>query len=105
MDKGKESAKSLGLNLNVSHRKSGLEREYLKKRLGDDYRGKGYRVIEEYPIGQGKTVDLVPIKDGERLAIEIETGKSKAVYNIRKDLEKGFDKVVCVTLEKRLLAD
>ena len=47
-------------------------------------------------LRQGKTVDLVAMKDGKKLAIEVETGKSDAVYNIKKDLEAVFDKVICV---------
>jgi len=74
-----------------------------KKRLADYYREKGYRVVEEYPIGQGKTVDLVAMKEGKRLVIEIETGKSDAVYNIRKDLEAGFDTVLSVGYSPELI--
>ena len=39
----------------------------------------GHIIQEEYPIGNGKTVDLVARKCSETTAIEIETGKSDAV--------------------------
>jgi hypothetical protein len=47
-------------------------------------------VEEEYPIGNGETVDLVI---GKNVAVEIETGKSDAIRNIRKCLDVGFEVV------------
>ena len=45
-------------------------------------------------------------KDRKKVAIEIETGKSDSIYNIRKDLIAGFDEVLVVALspeaEKRI---
>ena len=38
----------------------------------------------------------------EKIAIEIETGKSDAIYNIRKDINAGFDKVVSVALSEEV---
>jgi len=62
------------------------------------YENSGYKVQEEFAIGQGKTIDLVAMKGIERIAIEIETGKSDAVGNINKCLEVGFEKIVVVAL-------
>lgn len=39
-------------------------------------------------------MDLVATKDGKRIAIEIETGKSDVEANIRKCKEAEFDKLV-----------
>ena len=51
---------------------------------------KGYRPKEEYPIGKGETIDLAII--GKRkMAIEVETGKSDAMGNIKKCLKAGFE--------------
>jgi len=41
-------------------------------------------------------------KDGKRIAIEIETGKSDAVYNVRKDLEAGFGEVVVYATHRKV---
>ena len=38
----------------------------------------------------------------ELIAIEIETGKSDAIRNIRKDLKAGFDRVVVACLDPKL---
>jgi len=57
-------------------------------------------VSEEVPLGAGKTVDLVAQNDKERIAIEIETGKSDALGNIRKCLAAGFSRVLCFALSE-----
>jgi hypothetical protein len=46
----------------------------------------------------------VVINDGKNLAIEIETGKPDAVYNVKKDLEAGFDQIVCITTSNKFWA-
>ena len=47
-------------------------------------------------------MDIVVEKDGKRIAVEIETGKSEDVYNIRKALEAGFDEVVIVVIDEKV---
>lgn len=74
-----------------------LEHEYWKKRVGDDYRRRGYQVEEEVHIRGGRSVDLVAAKDGKKIAIEVETGKSDVQGNVRKCREAGFDEVIAVT--------
>ena len=51
-------------------------------------------MCDEYPIGQGKTIDLVVSRGEERMAIEVETGRSDVAGNIDKCLEAGFERVV-----------
>lgn len=49
-------------------------------------------------------MDLVAIRSGERIAIEVETGRSNAVENVRKALDAGLDKIISVAVspeEKR----
>ncbi len=58
-------------------------------------------MIEEKPIGGGKSVDLVAVNDMEKIAIEVETGKSDAFYNLTKDLGEALDKVIVVELKKK----
>jgi len=100
-EKSRTLLEIFGVNPNFSHRKGGPEHGYWKDRLADYFREKGYRVTEEKPIGGGKSVDLVAENDKERIAIEIETGKSDAFYNLTKDLKEGFDKVVVVNLKRK----
>lgn len=87
----------------VFHKGGSWEHEYWKYRVGEHYRRKGYKVTFEYKIGEGKSVDLVAEKDRKRIAIEVETGKSDSVYNIKKDLEVGFDEVLVVALNERIM--
>jgi len=73
-----------------------MEHQYWKEKVSATLRERGYTVEQEYPIGDGKTVDLVARKNGKTIAIEVETGKSDALANIRKCVDVGFDKVITV---------
>ena len=64
------------------------------------YRIAGYKAKEEVPIKSG-AVDLVVTDGKEIIAIEIETGKSDAIHNIKKDLQESFDKIISVVLDKK----
>ncbi|MEW6664119.1 MAG: DUF87 domain-containing protein [Thermodesulfobacteriota bacterium] len=97
-EKGRSAAGGLGLKAVLADRKGGPEHDYWKKLLAGEYRKDGWRVIEEYPIGGGRTVDLACFKDGRKLAVEIETGKSEAAYNVQKCLDAGFDEVRTVRI-------
>ncbi len=39
-------------------------------------------------------------KDGKKIAIEIETGKSNYVGNVERALAAGFDEVVCMAVNR-----
>ncbi len=60
------------------------------------YKARGFKVRQEVPIGQGKAGDLVIEKGGHKTAVEIETGNSKAMENIKKCTETGFRQIICV---------
>lgn len=104
-DEGKKAIPDIEIE-KVFHKQGSWEHEYWKYKVGEHYRKKGYEVTFEYKIGAGKSVDIVAEKDGKKIAVEIETGKSDSVYNIKKDLEAGFDEMVIIALsedtEKRL---
>ena len=42
-------------------------------------------------------------KDGEKIAIEIETGKSDVVWNVRQDLLARFDRVIVVATDEKAM--
>jgi hypothetical protein len=69
---------------------------YWKTKLAEGLRKKGYTVAVE----KGGA-DLVLGKDGERIAVEIETGKSDAEANVRRNLANGFERVIVVWLNGR----
>ena len=58
--------------------------------MAEKLRIRRYTVHEEFPIGGGKTIDLVAEKGGNRIAIEIETGKSDVESKIQKCFANGF---------------
>jgi len=98
-EKGQTVLKSKG-NPNIGSRKGGLEHVYWINRIEEFFKKRDYMVSREKAIGKGRTVDLVLEMKNQRTAVELETGKSEAVYNIRKCLEAGFDKVLCVCLDE-----
>lgn len=99
-DKGKKAIPDVKIE-KIFNKKGSWEHEYWKFMVGEYFKKKGYIVMYEYNIGEGKPVDVVAEKDGKRNAIEVETGKSDSIYNIRKDLEAGFDEVVVVALDEK----
>jgi hypothetical protein len=89
---------ALGIDEPDADRLGGPEHRYWKKRLAEDLKTHGYDVTEEYPVGGGKTIDLVAERDGKRVALEIETGRSDVSGNVRKCLDAGMDRVVVVAV-------
>jgi len=96
-DKGEKVLQEMGFKIEKK-REGGPEHEYWKYRIGELFKGKGYQVEIEKPVGEGKTVDIIASKDGERMAIEIETGKSDVDKNMLKCLNEGFSKITMVPL-------
>jgi DNA helicase HerA-like ATPase len=76
-------------------RQGGAIHEYWKHRYGEYYTSQGYRVTKEMPIGSGKSIDLVA-EGPDRIAIEIETGRSDPIGNAEKCLAAGFETVILV---------
>jgi hypothetical protein len=73
-----------------------LAHEYWKRRYADTYRANDYAVQVEAPRPSGGRVDVLATRTGESVAIEIETGKSNAVENVRRDLLAGYTRVVVI---------
>jgi len=101
-DRGKEKLKELGYVVSGSLRHGGVEHLYWVHQAKKKIEGAGHKVHEEYPIGNGETVDLAIIGKSKKIAIEIETGKSDAIHNIRKCLDAGFEVVSMATNEETL---
>ena len=85
-------------------RTGGAVHEFWKEEIAKYYEGKGFRVIKEKAVNGGKTVDICVLNEGKRVAVEIETGRSDALWNIQKDIEAGFDEVVSVAVDEEVLA-
>jgi hypothetical protein len=78
-----------------------FEHAVAKTKVAEHYRAKGYAVTIEYKLPGGRAVDVVAEKDGKRIAIEVETGKSDSINNLFKSLPGGFSKFVFVCLSKK----
>ncbi len=60
----------------------------------------GYEVTFEARLENGHYVDVVAERSGDRIAVEVETGKSDVVLNIRRCLEDSFDRIVVVATSR-----
>ena len=99
---GKDRAGRIGIKVSGTWRHGGTEHGYWVKEMTGLLRRQGFAVQAEKALGMGKAVDLEARRDDQKIAIEVETGKSDVIGNIRKDLEAGFDKVMVVCLEDGL---
>ncbi|MBU4000580.1 hypothetical protein KKG29_05440 [Patescibacteria group bacterium] len=55
-------------------------------------------MVEQYHINSRP--DIIVNKDDKKVAIEIETGKSNYVRNVKRALAARFDEVLCVTVNR-----
>lgn len=75
-----------------------LVHEYWKRYFGQRFAEQGYRITFEAPRQSGR-VDLVAEKEYEKIAVEIETGKSDFVGNVRRNLREKFTRIVVVATD------
>ncbi len=91
-DKGADVLRNTGYNM--KNTLEGIEHKFWKEKIAEYYKRQGYSVvIEEERNG---SADIAIEKGRERIAVEIETGNSEPLNNIRRDLEAGFKSVICV---------
>lgn len=76
-----------------------IAHEYWKRFYAQRFREQGYHVEFEVPRQLGR-VDVVAKKDGQKIAIEIETGKSDFIRNVQQDLAARYNKVIVVATDK-----
>ena len=89
-----EAHRTLGLR-NRTLTRASIAHEYWKHDYADLYHARGYAVQVEAPRKGGR-VDVQATKASERVAIEIETGKSNVLGNVKNCLASRFDRVVVV---------
>jgi hypothetical protein len=96
IERGRESLVLWGIEVKALSKNASLDDEYWKRLVASRYRGMGYDVQQEVSIRDSKSVDLVATKRDERIAIEIETGKSNVRGNASKSTESGVDEVAVI---------
>lgn len=99
-EKGENILREIGYSMERT-RRGGPEHEYWKHRIADLFKSKGYTVEKEKPIGEGKTVDIAASRDEEKIALEIETGKSDIAGNILKYSEEKFSRLILIPINSK----
>lgn len=94
-DFGFSAVRSVGIEVGSKPRES-LEHRYWVEQTKRHFEEKGYEVTREHPVKGNGAVDLLAERPGERIAIEIETGKSNIQANLNKTLGAGFDEVLII---------
>ncbi|MGB2797019.1 MAG: DUF87 domain-containing protein [Phycisphaerae bacterium] len=94
-DLGRTVCQGLGIDPGPRPRES-LEHRWWVRRAAEHFEKKGYTVSHEHPIQGNGAIDLLAERPGERVAIEVETGKSDIKVNLAKVLGAGFDRVLLV---------
>jgi hypothetical protein len=94
----KKAKETFGLNNEVPEYGSWIH-EFWKKYYAQQFQEQEYQVTLEAPRISGRT-DVVARKDNQKIAIEIETGKSDFSRNIRQDLAAKYDKIIVVATDK-----
>ncbi len=76
--------------------------EYWKNFYVHRFGEQGFKVAMEAPRKSGN-VDVLAVKDGKSTAIEIETGKSDIVRNVKQNLLSGFDRLLIVATDEKAM--
>jgi hypothetical protein len=92
-DPGRAMCSSLGIEAGPRPRES-LEHSFWVNRASKHFERKGYEVKCEHPVKGNGAIDILAQKPGEKIAIEVETGKSDIRQNLNKIRGAGFDRIV-----------
>ncbi|RKY09209.1 MAG: hypothetical protein DRP56_02945, partial [Planctomycetota bacterium] len=73
-----------------------LQHRYWVRQTKHYFEKQGYDLIVEHPIKGNGAIDLFARKNDEKIAIEVETGKSDIIANLKKSKDAGFDKIILI---------
>lgn len=96
----RQARSKLGLQDNLG--RGSIVHEYWKRFYASRFKEDGYQVDLEAPRNRGR-VDMLATKGSEHIAVEIETGKSDVVWNVKQDLLSRFNSVLVVATDERAL--
>ena len=94
-DSGRSVCSSAHIEIGPRLRES-LEHRYWVGLTVKYFEKKGYDVKREHPVKGNGAVDILAQRGGERVAVEVETGKSNIKANLAKIKGAGFDRIVFV---------
>lgn len=88
------------LKLGTSEPQHGsIVHEYWKRYYAQRFEELGYQISLETPRKSGR-IDITARKNGKKIAIEIETGKSDFLRNIRQDLAVKYHEIIVIATDK-----
>jgi len=96
--KGKIILRDLGFEFKDI--KEGIVHRYWKFKIAEFYEKKGFKVLVEEPVN-GRP-DIIIINGDQKVAVEVETGRSDAIGNIKNRLNYGFDEVICIATHRNV---
>ena len=73
-----------------------LEHRWWIRKTREHFEKKGYEVTLEHPIKGNGAIDLLAVRPGEKIAIEVETGKSDIKQNLQHMKKKEFDQLIMI---------
>jgi hypothetical protein len=79
-----------------------IAHEYWKRFYAARFKDDGYHVELEAVRHEGR-VDVLATKNTDSIAVEIETGKSDVVWNVKQNVLTGFYKVLVVATDDKAL--
>jgi hypothetical protein len=94
--KGKALLREKGIF--IEEKKEGIVHKFWKYKVAEYYQKQNYKIEIEKEIN-GKPDIIVENKD-KRIAIEIETGYSDFLGNVRRNLNSGFSEIIVITTNK-----
>ncbi|KKW22065.1 MAG: hypothetical protein UY62_C0012G0001, partial [Parcubacteria group bacterium GW2011_GWF2_50_9] len=103
-DAGLKLARELGIEHKKVDYRASLEHEYWRHKAANFCKALGYQVAFEVPVNGN--ADIVARKADLAIAIEVETGKNNILYavgNIKKNLTKGFERVISLVSDGAFL--
>ena len=75
---------------------SSLEHRYWIRQTAKYFKNKGYEITCEHSVKGNGAIDILAQRNGEKAAVEVETGKSNIKANLAKIQVAGFDRIVFV---------
>ncbi|OQA03845.1 MAG: hypothetical protein BWY69_00216 [Planctomycetes bacterium ADurb.Bin401] len=92
---GRTVCSAAGVELKSRPRES-LEHSFWVNRTAEYFEKKGFEITREHVIKGNGAIDLLAVRSGESVAIEVETGKSDIKANLSHIKRCGFDKMILV---------
>ena len=92
-DPGRSVCSSAGIKTGPRPRES-LEHAFWVSCAARHFQTKGYDVSCEHPVKGNGAIDLLAEGKGQKVAVEVETGKSNIKGNLNKIRKAGFDRII-----------